>query len=391
MIHYSQRLVWTSSPNLLAQRLAERRQAGLPVLDLTVSSPAAAGIPGFSAASLAPLAQPGALQYQPHPLGLPDVRAAIASYYADLQVHVDPDQLCLTASTSEAYTHLFRLLADPGGEFLIPSPSYPLFDYLAALESVTLRPYPLRYDGQWYIDFAELAAAIGHQTRGLILVNPNNPTGSFLKQAELERLRALCADHGLPLIVDEVFADYPLACPADAVRTLAGERTAPTFVLSGLSKICALPQMKVGWIAVAGPEPFRQTAMARLELIADTFLSVATPNQLATPAWLAERHVVQAAIHQRIAANLATLRELLADTAVTLLPVEGGWYATLRLPATQTDEAWALQLLDEAGIYLHPGYFFNFATEACVVISLLTPGNILKTAMRHLASGTKYS
>lgn len=373
-IRYSQRLSWHAGTNPLGTRLARLRAAGVAVRDLTLSNPTAAGFSYPLAPLQAALAAAAALPYTPDSRGLASARAAVAAYYAARGLAVAPGDVLLTCSTSEAYAHLFRLLANPGDRFLTPQPSYPLFDFLAGLESVTLSPYRLaRADSGWELDLASLDAAWDKSVRGVLLVQPNNPTGSTLQRAAWAPLVERCLARRTPLIVDEVFADYPLEQDADPVCSLAAQSEVPAFVLNGLSKISALPQMKLGWIVVSGPPAFRREAMARLELLGDTFLSVSGPIQGAAAALLAVGDELQPRIRARLAANLATLRRLVAGTPVQVPRVAGGWYAVLGLPATRTDEAWVLHLLEHEHTLLHPGYLFDFADEAQLVASLLTP------------------
>jgi aspartate/methionine/tyrosine aminotransferase len=366
---FSDRLNWNLRPNRISTMLAEKRQAGSPVLDLTESNPTRVGLVYPHAEILAALADASALRYHPSPRGLDSAREAVAGYYRDRGTQVDSEEVLLTASTSEAYAYIFKLLTNPGDEILAPRPSYPLFEFLAGLESVNIRQYPLRYDGVWHVDFDALEKAITPRTRGIVVVNPNNPTGSFLKRAELDVLDALAAERGLAILSDEVFRDYAFGEDAERVSTLAGERRALTFCMSGLSKIAGLPQMKLGWVAVNGPD--REQAMDALELIADTYLSVSTPIQIALPRLLGVSGSILNEIRQRTASNLALLREAIHGSAATLLRTEGGWYAVLQVPRTRTEEEWTLKLLDESDVLVQPGFFFDFESEAFLVLSLL--------------------
>jgi alanine-synthesizing transaminase len=367
------------SPNALATALA--RLGDRPVLDLTTSNPTGASIPYDRDAILSALALPGSLVYEPVPFGLASAREAVAG---DLSAHgppIDPARVALTASTSEAYAYLFKLLCDPGDEVLVPRPSYPLFEHLARLESVQAISYRLAYDGAWHVDLPGVRAAITPRTRAIVTVSPNNPTGSYLKTTELGELAAM----GLPIVSDEVFARYPLR--ADRTRALSALEAgqAPlVFALGGLSKLAALPQAKLAWMAVGG-EPTRvDAALARLEVIADSYLSVAAPVQHALPALLATRTVAEQAIRDRTARNLAWLASAVSGSAASLLDVEGGWYATLRLPRTRDEEAWALAFLEEDGVHVHPGHFFDFEEEAYVVVSLLTPEATLREGSQRI-------
>jgi alanine-synthesizing transaminase len=370
---FSSRLHWNLRPNRLSTLLDEKRQAGAPVLDLTESNPTRAGLDYPQAEILAALADANALRYHPSPRGPDTAREAVAGYYRDRGTQIGIENVLLTASTSEAYAYLFKLLANPGDEILAPRPSYPLFEFLAGLESVNIRQYPLRYDGVWHVDFDALEKAITPRTRGIVVVNPNNPTGSFLKRAELDVLDALAAERGLAILSDEVFRDYGFGEEQGRVSTLVGDRTALTFSMSGLSKIAGLPQMKLGWIVAGGPnrDQARDQAMDALELIADTYLSVSTPVQVALPRLLALSSGIMEQIRQRTATNLARLREAVHGTAATLLRTEGGWYAVLQVPRTRMEEEWTLKLLDESNVLVQPGFFFDFETEAFLVLSLL--------------------
>jgi alanine-synthesizing transaminase len=370
---FSERTRFDLRPNRLAASLAARRATGAPILDLTQSNPTRAGLPQ-AADLLAPLAGDEARLYEPLPFGLPEARAAVARDFARRGAPIGPERVLLHASTSEAYGFLFKLLCDPGDEVLVPRPGYPLFEFLAGLESVHVRSYPLVHDGEWRLDNATLRAALTPRTRAVVVVSPGNPTGAYLKQDELERLEALCAERRMALVSDEVFADFAFHADARRAGSAAHDSPALAFALGGLSKSCGLPQLKLAWTAVSGPEAPRQEALARLELVADTYLPVGTPVQVAAPALLARREELQAPIRQRVAANLQTLRAAVArGTPATLLEPEGGWSAVLRLPATSTEEERALRLLEEKGVLVHPGYFFDFPSEAYFVVSLLPP------------------
>jgi len=364
---FSRRTAHDATPNALTRALARMRAESRAIVDLTVSNPTRAGIPYAREAILAALADPRALDYAPEPFGLAHAREAVAADLRAQGLRADASRVVLTASTSEAYAFLFKLLCDPGDQVLVPQPSYPLFEHLAMFESVELVPYALAYDGEWHVDFGSIH--VGSRTRAILVVSPNNPTGSYLKRDELDALVRL----GLPIVSDEVFARYPLVDDPRRVHSvLEAEGGALLFALGGLSKLAALPQMKAAWIAVAGARA--DEALARLELVADSFLSVSTPVQHALPALLASRAVAEEAIAKRTRANLAKLRALVgSDSPATLLKAEGGWYATLRIPRTQSEESWVLEMLERDGVYVHPGHFFDFRDEAHVVMSLLTP------------------
>ena len=355
---FSSRLHGGFEPNRLTGLLARKGDA---VIDLTISNPTAAGIEYDRDVVLRALADERCLIYEPSPRGLPEAREAVAGYYADAGIAVDPDRVILTASTSEAYSWLFKLLCDPGDEVLVPRPSYPLFEFLAHLESVRVNQYRLFYDEGWHLDTHDLASRLTPRTRAIVYVNPNNPTGSYLKRGELDDVAELCARHGVALISDEVFLDYAFGPDPERAGSVAGETRCRVFALSGLSKVAALPQLKLGWIV--GNDG---AALSRLEWIADTYLSVGAPVQLATPALLASRHRVQAQIRERTRRNLDELRSL-----ARVLRVEGGWYATVQVPRVRSEEEWALALLDRFNILVQPGYFFDFESEAFLILSLL--------------------
>lgn len=366
----------TTEENALTRALAETRTGDRAFLDLTVSNPTTAGLVYDERAILAALAAPGALVYEPHPLGLARAREAVAARFG-----VSADHVAITASTSEAYAVLFKLFCDPGDEVLIPSPSYPLLDWLASFESVKLVPYPLVYAGGWHIDLDALRAAITPRTRAIVVVAPNNPTGSYLGREELEAL----LDLDLPLVSDEVFATYPLRELGDRARTVAGITRGLAFSLSGLSKLVALPQMKLGWIVAAG-EPARvDAAMDRLELVLDAYLSVGAPVQHALPELLRVGELTADAVRARIRTNLAAASAVARENPlVTQLDVEGGWYVTWRVPETMSDEEWALALVREESVYVHPGYFFDMTRGAHLVLSLLTPERDFAAGLRRI-------
>ena len=370
---FSRRTDWARTPNRLSAAVEACRRSGVPLLDLTETNPTRAGLRA-PADVLAALADPAALAYEPEPLGRRAAREAIAGDFRRRGADVDPDRLLLTASTSEAYAFAFKLLCDPGDTILVPRPSYPLFEYLAGLESVHVESYPLRYDGAWHIDLAELAGAFTGRTRAIVAVSPNNPTGSFVKAAEAEALQALAARHGAAIVSDEVFADFPLrADPSRALTLFTDAPPALTLCLGGLSKACGLPQLKLAWMAIAGPASAREEAHARLEVVGDTYLSVSTPVQQAAPFILARTEELQSPIRDRVRANLGILRGAAAGTPATVLDAEGGWSAVLHVPATRTEEEWVIGLAEEDGVLVHPGYFFDFPQEAYLVLSLLPP------------------
>lgn len=355
---------------LLQERLREQGQV---FADLTVSNPTAVGLRAETETALSALTDARALTYRPLPFGAPEARAAVAATYADRGLEVAPSRVVLTASTSEAYSYLFKLLCDPGDEVLVPVPGYPLLAHLAAFECVRPVPFGLLAEDHWAIDRNDLLAAITPRTRAIVLVHPNNPTGSYVDRDELQWLSSL----GRPLIGDEVFADFPLrdglATQRSPARSVLDADRGLSFALGGLSKSLGLPQMKSGWLVVGGHAAVAEPALARLELLADTWLSAATPSQLALPVWLSDRWRLRAPIIARIQRNLKALRDLLGSgSAVSAPAVAGGWSACLRLPAIRSDEEWALTLLADHGVAVHPGHYFGFGAGAWLVISLLT-------------------
>jgi alanine-synthesizing transaminase len=382
---FSSRLHWDLRPNHLARALEARRRSGTRILDLTQSNPTRAGLSYPAEEILAAFGDQRGLVYEPAPAGLIAAREAVTEYYSARGVIVEPSRVLLTTSTSESYAWLFKLLADPGDEVLAPRPSYPLFEFLAQMESVRVVQYPLMYHDGWSIDVQALTSGVSERTRAIVLVNPNNPTGSFVKHSELEALVELCAERGLALISDEVFADYTLGPDAERVASLTGIESVLTFCLSGLSKIAGMPQMKLGWIVIGGPPVLRMEAVERLELVADTYLSVGTPVQHALPRLLAAGENVQEQIAARVRQNLADLRaEAGSNSAAQVLNVEGGWYAIVRVPRTHTEEEWCLELLEHDGVFVQPGFFYDFESEAFLVLSLLTEPETFREGMRRM-------
>jgi aspartate/methionine/tyrosine aminotransferase len=391
---FTRRTSWDLRENRLAELVAEARREGRPLIDLTESNPTRVGL-DEPAASIARLGDPRGARYEPASIGHASARAAIATYYAERGVAIDPARVVLSASTSEAYGWLFKLLAEPGDNVLVPAPSYPLLEYLAGLEGVELSPYRLRPDDGWTIDLDSLVSAIDRRTRAIVLVHPNNPTGSFVRRDEAADLDALAARHGLALLVDEVFGDYAHApLPDDRLPTFAGPRRALTFVMSGLSKVALLPQVKLGWSLVLGDDRAASEAMRRLEVIADTYLSVATPVQLALGEILARRSTIQGALLARLRQNLAALDAALAGHAhVARLPLDGGWYAVLDASTHWRDEDTCVEaLVTRDGVLVHPGHFFDMPGPGLYVVSLLPePSPFAEAARRliaHLARGS---
>ncbi|HET7185018.1 MAG TPA: pyridoxal phosphate-dependent aminotransferase [Terriglobales bacterium] len=384
---FASRTNWPLAPNRFSVALDKHRAAGRELLDLTASNPAAIGLHFDAPAILSSLADPRALEYHPDAKGLPIARDAVAAYYRELGVSIAPDRLLLTTSTSEAYSFIFRLLCDPDDEILVPAPSYPLFQFLADIQDVRLQTYPLFYDHGWHLDMHAVTTAAGDRTRAILLVHPNNPTGSYVKPNEAKQLHALCSQRGMALVVDEVFLDFAhdggsgfsfASQPATANPPL-------TFTLSGLSKIAGLPQMKVAWIAVTGPGDLARDAMARLEIIADTYLSMNAPIQLAAPFLFAQRGGFQRQLMARIRDNMNELdRQLSAQKTCARLQVEGGWYATLRVPVTRSDEDLAIHLLEQQSVLVHPGHFYDFPADGYLVISLIAPEAAFKEGVKRL-------
>jgi len=396
---FSDRTNWKLGLNRLTQAVEDVRTGGAKILDLTVSNPTRAGLVYDSQAILGALGSARALDYDPQSKGLLEARQAVAAYYrAEHGVrNLDAERIVLTTSTSEGYSFVFRLLCNAGDELLVPKPSYPLFEFLADLQDVKLVPYPLIYDHGWQMDFPSLEKAVTERTRGVVVVHPNNPTGSYVSAEELASLNAFCKAHRLALIVDEVFLDYGLD---DNHRRASLDRTAEggrphmsfaengdvlTFTLSGLSKISALPQMKVAWVVTSGPEVEVVEAMGRLEVIADTYLSMNAPIQWAVPALLPQREEIQRQLLSRVKANLAELdRQLAEQKACQRLMVDGGWYAVLRVPVTRSDEELAIELVRNKRVLLHPGHFYDFPSDGYLVLSLITPREEFDEGMKKV-------
>jgi alanine-synthesizing transaminase len=386
---FARRTSWNLTTNRYTEALAAHRRAGREVLDLTASNPTVIGLRYREEELLKALARDEALTYNPAPKGLLAAREAVSAYYTAHGSQVPPDNLILTTSTSEGYSFLFRLLCDAGDTVLVPAPSYPLFDFLADLQDVKLEPYELVYDHGWQIDFHSAQSAVEHASRAasrcraILAVHPNNPTGSFVKPLEAEELNRICAANDMAIVADEVFLDYALGTYPPL--TFSSNKKALTFTLSGLSKISGLPQMKIAWIAASGPQPLLSDALGRLEVIADTYLSMNAPLQWAVPALLEERHGIQHQLRQRIVANLALLdAELAAQELCRRLEVEGGWYVVLRVPVVGPDEDLAIALLRETGVLVQPGHFYDFAADGYLVISLITPSDEFAEGIRRL-------
>jgi aspartate/methionine/tyrosine aminotransferase len=384
---FASRTNWQLETNRLTRALEEQRRSGKPLLDLTASNPTTCGFAYPEREILAALANRGALLYRPESKGLLEARQAVSAYYAgrpgfsEPLRRLDPDRIVLVSGTSEAYSHIFRLLCEPGDEILAPAPSYPLFEFLTDLADIRLVPYPLLYDHGWQIDFASLRAALTPRSRAVLVVHPNNPTGSLVKAREAAELAEICAAREMAIVADEVFLDYT---GSDAPSFVSCDE-ALTFTLSGISKISLLPQMKLAWTVVSGPEGVAQAAVDRLEIVADTYLSPSTPVQLALPELLFQRHSLQPQVRQRISANLSALDGMLRELqSLTRLEREGGWYAILKVPATATDDDLAVALLERHSVLVHPGHFFNFSREGFLVLSLITPEVEFQEGLRRL-------
>jgi aspartate/methionine/tyrosine aminotransferase len=371
---FSKRTDWGLSANRFTQAQSEIRASNIELIDLTVSNPTATKLPYDAETILESLMQPGSLVYDPQPKGMQSARDAIVRYYREDHgvFGLSPEALILTASTSEGYSFAFRLLCNPQDEVLVPKPSYPLFDFLADLHDISLVPYPLLYDHGWQIDFPSLYKAVNHRTRAVVIVHPNNPTGSYASENERKALNRFCREFGLAIIVDEVFLDY--AHDGSVRSSFASNTEVLTLTLSGLSKISALPQMKAAWMAVTGPEEQASAALNRLEVIADTFLSVSTPIQLALPSLLEQRKKVRPVLLDRLRANREVLdRALTHQKTCSRLEVDGGWYAVLRVPSTESDEEIAIDLMRRGAVLVHPGHFYDFVSEGHLILSLIPP------------------
>lgn len=385
---FSRRTAWEAEQNALTRALARARASGQELVDLTESNPTRCGL-GPGPELVAELGDARGTSYEPLPLGHPTAREAVARYYAERGCPVDPGRVVVCASTSEAYAWLLKLLTERGDRVLVPEPSYPLLPFVARLEDVELSPYPLPRDEGFRVDVDAARAALDERTAAVVVVHPNNPTGTFVRRSDAAALARAAASVGAALICDEVFGDYAWGeLGADRLPTFAGGTQALTFVLSGLSKVLAAPQLKLGWIVVTGPEALARAAIHRLEIVADTYLSVATGVQLALPALLSGRRAVQDRIRERVAMNLdaldSTVAELGASVGARRLRADGGWYALLEVPRTRDDESWAVSLVDEERVAVHPGYFFDMHDRATLVVSLLPRPEVFADAARRL-------
>jgi alanine-synthesizing transaminase len=380
---FSRRTDWPLAINRFTEAQHELQRSGGEWLDLTVSNPTRAQLDYDAVSIRASLSNSQVMDYDPQPRGLLSARAAVAGYYRERNADVAPESVVLTTSTSEGYSYVLRLLCNPGDEILVPKPSYPLFEFLADLQDVKLVPYTLVYDHGWQIDFPSLGKALTARTCAVVLVNPNNPTGSYVSSSEREMLNQFCHQHGLSLVVDEVFLDYA----RDGVLrpSFAANRETLTFTLSGLSKISGLPQMKFAWVVTSGPEEKMNSALDRLEVIADTYLSMSAPIQLAAPTLLAQRKRFQPRLMDRVRVNLEELdRQLAMQNICRRLDVEAGWYAVVRVPATQSDEDLAIEMIRQASVLVHPGHFYDFPSDGYLILSLITPPLDFQEGSRRL-------
>jgi alanine-synthesizing transaminase len=378
---FSERTNWKLTRNEYTRALEEMRSSGESLIDLTVSNPTECGLRYDSAVILQAFQIEQAMAYQPEAKGLLLARQEVARYYReDHGETVDPQSVLLTTSTSEAYSFVFRLLCNPQDEILVPKPSYPLYDFLGDLQDVKLRPYSLQYAHGWFIDFESVERALTSRTRAVLLVHPNNPTGSYVKGEEVVRLNELCLERDLALIVDEVFLDYALV--GQTRKSFVGNGDVLTFTLSGLSKIAALPQMKVAWMVTTGPEALVRPALERLEVIADTYLSLSSPTQLAIPRLLEQRRSLRAQLLERIRQNWAALESMLAgERSLELLEPEGGWYAVFRVAGGRSDEDLAIEIMRKARVLVHPGHFYDFLGEGYLIVSLIVAQETFRTGM----------
>lgn len=384
---FSKRTTWDFRPSRLFELIQQKRDRGEHIIDLTESNPTRCGFSYNSRGILEALSNEDSLRYVPHPKGLLSARKAVAEFYHRQGVDVEPDYIILTASTSEAYSHLFRLLCNEREAVLLPKPGYPLFDELCQINDVSHRVYQLAYDGEWHIDLSAVEASLSADVRAMVLVHPNNPTGSFVKVKEREVLCRLARAHGAGLIVDEVFEPFGFGADGSQAPSFAGNQTALTFTLNGLSKLLGLPQMKLAWIVVSGPSAERREALQRLEIIGDLYLSVGTPVQEALPALLRDSPSMTQQIRNRVRENyVLAKKEIPANSTMSVLHCEGGWNAVLRLPSTRSDEDWALELLRNQNVLIHPGHLFHFEQRSCIVLSLLPPAEVFQEGFRRIVS-----
>ena len=389
---FSKRTNWHRQPNKLSEMIDSLRKNGKPIIYLTISNPTECGILYPEEEMLSAFSNLSVFHYEPNPRGLLSARDAVREYYKKKKIVVDPSSVFLTASTSEAYSIVFKLLCNTGENVLVPKPSYPLFDYLAQLNDVRLRHYNLRYDGEWSVDIDSLKNCIIEslndfnvgKIKAIVIVNPHNPTGLFLKKDEYKAIKEIARQYKLAIIVDEVFIDYAFENDESRIASTTGESDVLTFTLNGISKMMGLPQMKLGWIIVNGQQPIVNEAMERLEIICDTFLSVNTPVQVALPRLFDAGKIIQQNILSRIRSNYSTLITQTLNTSCSALTAHGGWYGIIRIPKIKSGEEWALQLLEIKGVYLFPGYFFDFDEDCYLVVSLLTESIVFQKAVSEI-------
>jgi alanine-synthesizing transaminase len=384
---FSNRTRWDLTPNPLSRLLDEKRHEGVTIINLTESNPTACGFEYPKKEILEAFSSEKIMEYHPHPKGVLACREIIADYYKSLNIPANPENIFLTASSSEAYAWIFRLLANPGDRILVPSPSYPLFDFLAQLNDIEIEYYPLEYDETWKIDFGTLSNKISPKTKAILLVHPNNPTGSYVSEEERVKLNQIASRNNLALVSDEVFFDYVFDHGQSSFSSFAGNKEVLTFALNGISKMLALPQMKLGWMVVDGPESLRKAAVEKMEIIADTYLSVNTPIQTAFPEIMKLKTGIQKQILARLNQNKKTLFEIIQNhPSCEYLKSEGGWYALLKVPKIRTDDEWTLTFLKHDDVLIHPGHFYNFDQEGYLVISLLGKNDDLDSGLNKIFS-----
>jgi len=384
-VTFSNRTNWPLSENKLVTMLNSLKEEKAPIIDLTESNPTRCGFKYLNEKILVPFNEEESLTYDPHPQGSLKSREAISQYYKQKNLNVSEEQIFLTSSTSEAYSYLFRLLINPIEGVLFPQPSYPLFQFLGDLNDVEISNYPLVYLDSWRIDCNALKTLVNIDTKAIVLVNPNNPTGSFVKENEMIAINELCQKYHLSIICDEVFHDFAFDYSKKYLSCVHNHDVL-TFTLGGLSKTLGLPQMKLSWIVITGPEREVHLAIKRLEIVADTYLSVNTLAQNAIGYWLSSRKQIQDEIKTRVKDNLDIIKTQTDSTASRLLQTEGGWYAVLKIPNIKTEEDWALKLLNKYHVFIHPGYFFDFTEEAYIVISLLSQTDIFNEGFNRILS-----
>lgn len=381
---FSNRTDWEFSSNKLVSLLDKLKDNNEDIMDLTQSNPTECGFSYPKEKIVSALSNSSNLAYSPSAKGMLCAREVVCQYYKEKGYDVNPENIFLTSSTSEGYLFLFRLLADPGDKVLFPRPSYPLFEVLTQLSDLELAQYPLNY-GDWSLD-EDAFESISKGAKAIVAVNPNNPTGSFVGNEDLKIINKVCANTDASIICDEVFLDYAFQDDFKP-NSMVGNKENLTFVLGGLSKALGMPQMKLAWIVINGPDGLVEEAKKRLEIILDTFLSVNTPSQNALGPWMEQRAAIQKDILKRIRDNRETVRSMVADSnKLTLLEAQGGWYAILRLPGSLDEEEFCYGLLKNKKVFVHPGYFFDFALGSHIVVSLLSQQVLLENGMKALCS-----